>query len=217
LRAQQTGSIKFSNLTTSDDASRGSFLLTMGVDERGVALSPDTLLLPDLVTNLPSGLRIAADRVLGQAISIATAGKVPAGVQVVPKSMVIRRAVELAEAGQRLLYDDSRARVLVDLLLDWQGGREFQTGWDQLMRETEAGLEWRAALMAELETVAPGRVASLIGDLGADIAGRGERWLLAGFEEASGEVRLELDGRVAEANRSAVVDAFCLSGAREGV
>ena len=127
LRSQQTGSIKFSNLTTSDDASRGAFLLTMGVDERGVALSPDTLLLPDLVTNLPSGLRIAADRVLGQAISIATAGKVPAGVQIVPRSMVIRRAVELAEAGQRLLYDDSRAQVLADLLLDWQGGREFQT------------------------------------------------------------------------------------------
>ena len=217
LRSQQTGSIKFSNLTTSDDASRGSFLLTLGVGERGVALSPDTLLLPDLVTNLPSGLRIAADRVLGQAISIATAGKVPAGVQVVPKSMVVRRAVELAEAGQRLLYDDSRARVLVDLLLDWQGGREFQGGWDQLMRETEAGLEWRAALMAELETVAPGRVASLIGDLGADIAGRGERWLLAGFEEASGEVRLELDSRVADANRSAVVDALSYAGASGGI
>lgn len=213
LRSQQTGSIKFSNLTTSDDASKGSFLLTMGVDERGVALSPDTLLLPDLVTNLPSGLRIAADRVLGQAISIATAGKVPAGVQVVPKSMVIRRAVELAEAGQRLLYDDSRARVLVDLLLDWQGGREFQGGWDQLMRETEAGREWREALMAELETVAPGRVASLIGDLGADIAGRGERWLLAGFEEAAGEVRLELDGRVVNSARSAVPGALGYPGA----
>jgi hypothetical protein len=217
LRAQQTGSIKFSNLTTSDDASKGSFLLTMGVDERGVALSPDTLLLPDLVTNLPSGLRIAADRVLGQAISIATAGKVPAGVQVVPKSMVIRRAVELAEAGQRLLYDDSRAGVLVDLLLDWQGGREFQGGWDQLMRETEAGREWRAALMAELETVAPGRVASLIGDLGAAVAGRGERWLLAGFEEAAGEVRLELDGRVVDSARSAVPGALGYPGPSGGL
>lgn len=217
LRSQQTGSIKFSNLTTSDDASRGAFLLTMGVDERGVALSPDTLLLPDLVTNLPSGLRIAADRVLGQAISIATAGKVPAGVQVVPKSMVIRRAVELAEAGQRLLYDDSRARVIADLLLDWQGGREFQSGWDQLMRETEAGLEWRAALMAELETVAPGRVASLFGDLGADIAGRGERWLLAGFEEATGEVRFEQGGGILDGARSAIPGALSYAGASGGL
>jgi hypothetical protein len=217
LRSQQTGSIKFSNLTTSDDASRGAFLLTMGVDERGVALSPDTLLLPDLVTNLPSGLRIAADRVLGQAISIATAGKVPAGVQVVPRSMVIRRAVELAEAGQRLLYDDSRARVLVDLLLDWQGGREFQGGWDQLMRETDAGREWRTALMAELETVAPGRVASLIGDLGADIAGRGERWLLAGFEEATGEVRFEQGGGTVDAARSAVPGVLSYAGASGGL
>lgn len=135
LRAQRTGSIKFSNLTTSDDASRGAFVLTMGVDERGVALSPDTLLLPDLVTNLPPALRIAADRMLGQAISVATAGRVPPGVLPVPKSMVTRRAVELAEAGQRLLYGDTLDRVLADLLLDWQGGREFQTGWDQLLRE----------------------------------------------------------------------------------
>lgn len=217
LRSQQTGAIRFSNLTTSDDATRGAFLLTLGVDERGVALSPDTLLLPDLVTNLPPRLRIAADRVLGQAISIATAGRIPAGVQAVPKSMVQRRAVELAEAGQRLLYGDSRARVLMDLLLDWQGGREFQSGWDQLLRETEAGLEWRVALMEELEEVAPGRVASLAGDLGADLAGRGERWLLAGFEDATGTVRFESEGLQVEAPRSAVAGALAYPGATGGL
>ncbi len=212
LRAQRTGSIKFSNLTTSDDASRGAFVLTMGVDERGVALSPDTLLLPDLVTNLPPSLRIAADRMLGQAISVATAGRVPPGVLPVPKSMVTRRAVELAEAGQRLLYGDTMDRVLADLLLDWQGGREFQTGWDQLLRETDAGEEWREALMAEFELVAPGRVGSLLGDLGEDLAGRGERWLIAGMEGAVGGIGFRVGDSVVDSARSNLPGAIGYAG-----
>lgn len=144
LRSQRTGQITFSNITTGDDASQGSFNLTMSVDERGVALSPDTIILPDFVNNLPAGIRTAADRVLGQALSVATAGKVPAGVLAVPKSLITRRALDLAEAGQRLAYGDGTNRVLIDLLLDWQGGREFQDGWDQILRETDAGREWRA-------------------------------------------------------------------------
>ncbi len=216
LRSQKTGSIKFSNLTTSDDATRGAFVLTMGVDERGVALSPDTLLLPDFVTNLPPAIRVAADRVLGQAISVATAGRVPAGVQAVPKSLVTRRALDLAEAGQRLLYGDGLPRTLADLLLDWQGGREFQGGWDQILRETDAGQEWREALMAELEKLAPGRVASLLGDLGADLAGRGEDWLFAGFEGAAGEVRLVVGESTTDAARSQLPGALSYGGASGG-
>ncbi|MGV3773859.1 MAG: hypothetical protein ACO1QB_13230, partial [Verrucomicrobiales bacterium] len=204
LRAQRTGEIKFSNLTTSDDASRGAFVLTMGVDERGVTLSPETILLPDLVTNLPAGIRIAADRVLGQAISIATAGRIPPGVQPVPKSTVIHRALELAEAGQRLLYADSSDKVITDLLLDWQGGREFQAGWDQILRETEAGREWRQALMSELEKNSFGQIGSLLGKLGPDIAGRGEEWLLAGVEGAGSAIGYQKEDSEANESRSAI-------------
>jgi len=88
LQAQRTGAISFSNLTTSDDATVGRFRLTMGVDERGVALSPDTLALPDFVDDLPESVRIAADRVLGQALSIATAPQLPTGVRGIPKSFI---------------------------------------------------------------------------------------------------------------------------------
>jgi len=216
LRAQRTGSIKFSNLTTSEDSTRGSFTLTLGVDERGVALSPDTLLLPDLVTNLPPALRSAADRVLGQAISVATAGRAPLGVLPVPKSLVTRRALELAEAGQRLLYGDTLSRVLADLLLDWQGGREFQAGWDQILRETQAGREWRAAVLAELEQLSPGRLASLLSDLAPDLAGRSEHWVFAAFEDTAGEVRWEQEGEAAEAARSRVPGALSYAGPRGG-
>ncbi len=216
LRSQKTGSIKFSNLTTSEDSTRGAFVLTMGVDERGVALSPDTLLLPDFVTNLPPAIRVAADRVLGQAISVATAGRVPAGVQAVPKATVTRRALELAEAGQRLLYGDGLPRTLADLLLDWQGGREFQNGWDQILRETDAGAEWREALMGELEKAAPGRLASLLGELGPDVAGRGEAWLFAGFEGAAGEVRFAAGDAVVDSARSSLPGALSYAGPAGG-
>lgn len=216
LRSQRTGAIKFSNLTTSEDSTRGAFSLTMGVDERDVALSPDTLLLPDFVTNLPPAIRFAADRVLGQAISVATAGRVPAGVQAVPKATVTRRALELAEAGQRLLYGDALPRTLADLLLDWQGGREFQNGWDQILRETDAGREWREALMGELEKRAPARLASLLADLGPDLAGRGEAWLLAGFEGAAGEVRFATGDATVDSARSSLPGALSYGGPAGG-
>jgi hypothetical protein len=55
MRSQRTGSIRFSNLTLGDDASTGRFLLTMGVDERGVALSGDTILTNDITVSTNAG------------------------------------------------------------------------------------------------------------------------------------------------------------------
>ena len=188
LRSQRTGSIRFSNLTTGDDASTGRFILTLGVDERGVTLSRDSIGLPDLVTNLPARIRIAADRVLGQALSIATAGQVPRGVLAVPRALITRRSLDLAEAGQRLLYGDTTNRVLADLLLDWQGGREFQAGWDQILRETEAGREWREAILAELLRSEAKAGGTPLARMAPDLAGRGESWLLASFEGGEGAV-----------------------------
>src|SRR4030095_6424920 len=138
VRSQRTGAISFSNLTTSDESTQGNFRLSMGIDERGVVLSPDTLAMPDFVNALPSNLLAAANRVLGQALSVATAGQLPPGVIKVPKSIITKRVLELAEAGQRLRYGDGLNRVLADLLLDWQGGRNFNEGFDQILRVTNA-------------------------------------------------------------------------------
>ena len=80
FRAQRTGAISFSNLTTGDDSVQGRFRLTMGIDERGVALSPDSIGMPDFVNALPTNLISAANRVLGQALSVATAAQLPPGV-----------------------------------------------------------------------------------------------------------------------------------------
>src|SRR6185369_11420548 len=101
--------------------------------------------------SLPTNLLNAANRVLGQALSVATAGQVPPGVINVPKSLITKRVLELAEAGQRLRYGDPLKRVLADLLADWQGGRNFSPGFDQILRATDAGREFREALMVEIE------------------------------------------------------------------
>ncbi len=182
LRAQRTGAISFSNLTTGDDATAGRFTLTMGVDERGVILSPDTLTLPDFVKDLPEGIRIAAERMLGQALSVATAPQLPPGVKSVTRNTVTRRVLELAEAGQRVRYGDPLRRVLADLLLDWQGGRSSSEGFDQIVAATDAGREWRVALVAAMEREDGADGVERVAGWGADIAGRSEVWTLTGVD-----------------------------------
>jgi hypothetical protein len=176
--AQRTGAITFSNLTTSDDSLVGRFRLRAGVDERGVALSPDTLILPSFVDELPADLLAAANRVLGQALSVAKAGQTPPGVLRVSTAFLKQKAVELAEAGQRVRYGEALARVLPDLLLDWQGARNFGEGWDQILRETNAGLEWRQALARAIENASAGFATSRLLDAAHEFAGRGETWFL---------------------------------------
>ncbi len=176
IRSQRTGAITFSNITTSDDSLVGRFRLHAGVDERGVALSPDTLVLPNFVDELPADLLAAANRVLGQALSVAKAGQTPPGVLRVSTGYLKQKALELAEAGQRVRYGESLARVLPELLLDWQGARDFSAGWDQILRETNAGLEWRQAMMRAIEDANPGFATTRLLDAAQTFAGRGETW-----------------------------------------
>ena len=76
-----------------------------------------------------------------------------------------------------------------DLLLDWQGGRTFNEGFDQILHETDAGREFREALFAEMESSdgldAPSRLAVRL----PDIAGRGESWAIFTLDTEAGTVR----------------------------
>jgi hypothetical protein len=230
VRAQKTGAITFSNLTTSDDSLIGRFRLRTGVDERGVALSPDTLLLPEFVDVLPAELMAAAQRVLGQALSTNKAGQLPPGVKKVSKRLVNTmritrddgsveyrgegsRLQELLEAAMRVRYGDPLARVLPDLLLDWQGARDFDAGWDQIVRETDAGREWREALMRAMEAAdpQPDPAVTRLVDRGRDLAGRGESWLMAASDR--GAIDLEHGANPsANGQRSAVEKAAVYAG-----
>ena len=132
LRAQRTGSITFSQITTRR-GSVGRFRLRMGVDERGVPLSPDAIGYPEFAEDLrtiAAGAVPAIERYLGQALSVSTAAQLPAGVIGVSRGALNARVVEIAEAGQRLRYGDAPERVLADLLLDFQGARSGSAGLD---------------------------------------------------------------------------------------
>jgi hypothetical protein len=219
VRAQRTGAISFSNLTTSDDSLVGRFRLRMGIDERGVALSPDTIALPDFANDLPEAVLNAAIRMLGQALSVATAGQVPPGVQRTARSIITTRVLELAEAGQRVRYGDPLERVLPDLLLDWQGARKFDAGFDQILRETNAGREWAEALISELE-LADGLNASerLLARL-PDLAGRGENWAVFALDRESGKISFGdgVSGRIPETGGSNASVNYRYGGGSNGV
>ena len=214
IRSQRTGSISFSNLTTSDDSTVGRFRLSMGIDERGVVLSPDTIAMPDFVNALPPNLLAAANRVLGQALSVATAGQLPPGVSKVPKSIITKRVLELAEAGQRLRLGDTTNRVLADLLLDWQGGRSGEAGFDQILRATDAGREWREALMAEMEKADALDGVGRLSERAPDFAGRGEVWALASVNVSGIELSLNDGANSATLDHSDVARALVYRGAR---
>jgi hypothetical protein len=150
LLSQRTGEVTFSSLT-GDAAAGGGITLFTGVGERGVPLAPNAIVLPAAVDALPAARVAAALRVLGQAFSIATApaDALPQGVAFVKRQTVIDRGLELAQAGERVRFGEPLGRVAVDLLLDWLGNDGFDGGFDQLMRETDAG----SAFLRAIESV----------------------------------------------------------------
>lgn len=119
----------------------GDLKFTLGVGERGIALSPDTLVLPSQVDSLPQTVIEAAMRVLGQAWSIANApvGTLPPNVTGISKVVATQKALALAEAGLRVSLGQPVAGAVRDLLFDFHGGSPVDPGFDQLLRETDAG------------------------------------------------------------------------------
>ncbi len=184
--AQVTGQVVASYLRMNTDpgssgGSNGQLNFALGVGERGVPLSPDTLSLPAPVASLPQPVVQAAMRLLGQAWSVANApsGTLPPGVTRTSKQVVTQKALALAEAGLRVKLGQPLDAALRDVLLDFWGGAaleetprraEVDAGFDQLLRTTTAGRELAHALGAAL--AGAGDVTVLERDL-ADVAGAG--------------------------------------------
>src|SRR5258707_5154644 len=129
-------------------AGTGTLRFTLGVGERGVPLSPDTLVLPTAVDRLPTGVVEAAMRVLGQAWSLASApsSTLPRGVLRTDRSAVTQKALALAETGLRTELGEPQADAIRDLGFDFYGSEPLDPGFDQLLRETEAGEELARAI-----------------------------------------------------------------------
>lgn len=152
FEAQRTGKVVASYLRLeTQDGSTGQLNFTIGVGERGVPLSPDTLVLPAAVGNLPADVVDAAMRVLGQAWSIANApaGTLPAGVVRVSKTVATQKALALAEAGLRVKLGQSEDDAVRDLITDFYGV-PVDRGFDQLLRETDAGKDFARVLGVHL-------------------------------------------------------------------
>lgn len=211
LIARRTGFVGFSNLT-GDTSLTGRFDLTLAVDERGVSLSADSIGYPEWVSLLPVEVRRAADRVLGQALSAATAAMLPPGVRRPSAATVRQRAIELVEAGQRLGHGDTPERTLLDLLLDWHGGRTQSLGFDQIMRETNAGAELRSAILDEMAATSDDSGLSWISARAADVAGRSERWGFAATDGAVIQPSISVVGATSELARAALPESGVYGG-----
>jgi hypothetical protein len=151
--SQRTGQAvaTYLNLDTSG-GSTGTLKFSLGVGERGVPLSPDTLVLPTAVDLLPVSVTEAAMRVLGQAWSISNAptGTLPADVIRVSRTVTTQKALALAEAGLRVKLGQNAKDAVRDLAFDFWGGQPVDAGFDQLLRETQAGQGLGRAIGAEL-------------------------------------------------------------------
>ena len=156
LVSERTGRLTASYLRLDADApATGTLEFTVGIGERGVPLSPDTLALPSSVeflrpepgSELPDVVR-AATRVLGQALSVvnAPAGSLPADVTRISRSALRDKALALSEAGLRVQLGTDQALAFRDLAFDFYGGEELDEGFDELLRGTDAGRDLSEAL-----------------------------------------------------------------------
>ncbi len=174
----------------------GQLNFMLGVGERRVAMSPDTLILPTSVRFLPADVLRAGMRVLGQAWSAATASTLPPGVERPGTDAVFRKGLAVAEAGLRVELGQSSSAALRDLLLDLHGGL-YDAGFDQVLRETSAGRDFDRLVGLALAGAAAGDGLRYEEDA-ARIAASGSPFLsLAVENEGSGALPAEvglLDG-----------------------
>ncbi len=200
--------------TQQGGAARGTVNFTLGVGERGVPLSPDTLVLPTATDALvdpsrPDGADVvrAAMRVLGQAWSIANApgGTLPKDVTRTSKAVVTQKALALAEAGLRVSLGQAPEDAIRDVAFDFWGGAPLDPGFDQLLRESDAGQSLSRALGARLAAAlqaAGGPVA--YEQQVAEVAASGPDFLSFAIGAASGPRPVEVALRDG-AGRSALV------------
>ncbi len=85
---------------------------------------------------------------LAYSLAVAPAAMVPPGLPSLVKDDVERRAIDLAEAGQRLYLQDKPARRSRCWRLDQLGNRHPLEGFDELRRRTDKGLRAAAQIAA---------------------------------------------------------------------
>ena len=154
LIAMTTGEVT-GTVFLADEGINGSFILTTGVGDTGIPLSPDTLVLPKEARNLPKepDLLFQAIRLLGQAYSVATApaGTLPPEIPRMRKSFVFDQAVGLAQAGLRTRFGQSALGAARDIAMDYLGADINRL--DDLYPDDEEARERRYADLASFDVL----------------------------------------------------------------
>ena len=148
LVSELTGKVVATTFQSDTINVQGTILLRTGVGELGIPLSPATLIMPRFTEylqppHLPDDELVRSHvRLYSLAYSLAAAptSKLPPGVPFVKIDDVERRAIDLAEAGQRLYLQDQLLESLEALALDQMGNRHALAGFDELRRRTTKGL-----------------------------------------------------------------------------
>ena len=193
MESQRTGAVVASYINFSDSDVRTGLNFTLGVGERGILHSPDTLVMPAGVDLLPAPVVRAAMRVLGQAWSIATAppDRPTPGVTPIDERAVLEKAHALAEAGLRRQLQQSQADAVRDLVLDFYGGQPLDPGFDELLRQTRAGRDFAQALGAALASAAGSGASSYERTL-SEVAASGPDFLAFSVAGTAGAVEASL-------------------------
>ncbi len=180
LIARKNGQVTATGFTS--DSALGSFVLRTGIGDRGIPLSPESLVLAPYVNDLPPDFFASAMRVLGLAHSVATAPQgAPTGIQSrIARSLVEQRAGQLTEAGLRIRIGEETLTSIGDLMLDWLGNgagvgtnastnMDHDPGFDEIMRTTRAGHDLETACAGVIQDARDGTAATLI-DYQAELA-----------------------------------------------
>ena len=152
LESRRTGRIVASAFNTSSPID-ASFVFEIGVGELGIPLSPESIVLPPTVDDLPPAVVEPALELLGLGHSLANA---PNGVEVdlppVGETIVMLRGTELAAAGQRHAFGEPVDRSVVGLGLEWMGSTHWSSSFDVLRRQSRRGHELENATAFHLGT-----------------------------------------------------------------
>jgi len=220
LVARTTGEVT-GTVFLAQEGINGSFVLTTGVGDRNIPLSPDTLVLPqtaELLPDEPADFVAAAVRVLGMAYSVATAPAraLPEDVARIGRAHVFDRAVTLAQAGLHVRFGEPKDHAVEEVLLDWYGsdrGRAAMlrtdeadraafvrdtAAFDALRRTTGAGHDFDAAAGAVLGALTAGESqAALLRRLAERFASRPD-FLAFGASARGSPVAIELRSAAGE-------------------
>jgi len=168
LLATQTGQVTATAVRATSGTA--SISLTLGVGERGVPLSPTSLVFPAFIDRLPAGLTRYAIDLMGLGYSLATAppGSVSADLPLTSESVIQKRGWELALAARYAQMGIDPFDAVAGFTLDWLGNREQDYGFDELRRTTAKGRRLNREIQAVIENHLAG-TGNGFGDLLSDL------------------------------------------------